>query len=232
MSLIDSDKNKEKILKKFFEISSALGCSEEVLQSAVTESGFDSKLKDIFFEDGLIDLFNFAIDVLDKKTLKEAEGIDFSEFGISGKIREFVKIRLHLVAENYNSFCQISSYLRHNPKMLSFILQKSYKFSDLVWYEIDDQSTDYNFYSKRILLSKIYLKTLSFFSKNNSVDKSLLYFDSQIQNVLKFSKVKSEIKEMIGGIFKKNNDNNLIFTKEVFKKCCLKLPFIRLYGRR
>ncbi|MFT4717755.1 MAG: ubiquinone biosynthesis protein COQ9 [Rickettsiales bacterium] len=232
MSLIDSEKNKEKILKKFFEISSTFGCSEEVLQRSITESGFDSKLKDIFFENGLIDLFNFATDVLDRKTLKEAEGIDFSELGISGKIREFVKIRLHLIADNYDSFCQISFYLRHNPKNLSFILQKSYKFSDLVWYEIGDKSTDYNFYSKRILLSKIYLKTFSFFSKNNSVDKSLLYFDSQIQNVLKFSKVKSEIKEMIGVISQKNHDNNLTFTKEVFKKCFLKLPFIRLYDGR
>ena len=234
MSLIDSDKNKEKILKKFLEISAIENCSEEILQKAIIESWFDPKLKDIFFENGLIDLFYFAFDLLNQEMLKEIAKIDLSNLGISGKIREFMKVRLELISKNYQSFRQIIFYLKHNPKSLAFSLKKSYQFADLAWYEIGDKSTDYNFYSKRILLSKIHLKTFSFFAKEKSADQALSYFDNQIKNILKFTKIKTEIKEIFSNIYSDNCGDNLTYGKEFVNKQFQKLPFIRLYynGRK
>tara|TARA_Y100000389_G_scaffold9720_1_gene9087 strand:- start:18588 stop:19286 length:699 start_codon:yes stop_codon:yes gene_type:complete len=232
MSLIDSDENKEKILKKFFEISAIEGCSNEILQRSVIESGFESRLKDILFDNGLLDLFIFANDILNKDVIKEIKMIDISNLGVSTKIRKLMEIRLGLISKNYDSFRQIIFYLKNNPKTITFSVKTSYEFSDLVWYEIGDKSTDYNFYTKRILLSKIYLRTLLYFSKNNSIDKSLLYFDSQIKNIMKFAKVKSNISNILKDLSNNNCDNNFTSSGYFLKKQLLKLPFIRLYNDR
>ncbi|MDA7705103.1 COQ9 family protein [Rickettsiales bacterium] len=234
MSLIDSDDNKNKILKKFYEISANQGCDDQTLEQSFTECNFDPKLKDIFFENGLIDLIDFAIDKIDEQTKLELDQFDFSNLGISAKIRKIIQIKLKIIDQNYAAFCSIASYLRNNFKLTSKItplfIKKSYQFADFTWYEIGDKSTDYNFYSKRILLSKIHLKTLLYFSKNNSIPNSLKYFDSQITNIIIFSKVKNELKEIFNFISCQSDKNNVQYRKDFLKQQISKLPFLRLYN--
>jgi ubiquinone biosynthesis protein COQ9 len=230
MALIDSDKNKEKILKKFLEIIENEDCSEESLKKSLIQCDFDPKLQEIFFENGILDLINFAIDLLNEENFQKFHQKNRDNLGISDKIIEIFKIRLELISKYQKPFVKIISFLRNDPKNLTFIIKKSYQFADLIWYEIGDKSTDFNFYSKRIIFSKIYLKTLNYFLKSNSIPKTLLYFEKQISYIVKFSKVKYQIKDVINNISCQSDKNRVEYSKGFFRKTICKLPFFRLYN--
>lgn len=232
MSLIDSDKNKEKILKKFLEIIENEDCSEGSLKKSLIQCDFDPALQEVFFENGVLDLISFAIDLLDKENFQKFHQKKCDNLGISAKIIEIFKIRLELISKYQKSFVKIISFLRNDPQNLTFIIKKSYKFADLIWYEIGDKSTDFNFYSKRIIFSKIYLKTLNYFLKSNSIPQTLSYFEKQISYIIKFSKVKHQIKNVVNDISCQSNKNRIKYSKDFFHKTIYKLPFFRLYNDR
>jgi ubiquinone biosynthesis protein COQ9 len=230
MSLIDSDQNKAKILKKFFEISADEGCDDKILEKSLIECGFDPNLKEIIFENGIVDLLDFASEILNQETLKEIKKTNFSNLGITAKIRKIIEIRLKLIDKNYQSFCAIILYLKKNPKNLSFSFKQSYQFANLAWYEIGDKSTDYNFYTKRILLAKIYFRILLQFSKNNSITDNLSYFDNQISNIFRFVKVKNKFSTFFNNISCQSVQDDVKNSKNFIKKQLHKIPFIRLYN--
>ncbi len=82
--------------------------------------------------------------------------------------------------------------------------------ADNFWSIIKDQSTDFNYYSKRCILSVIYTKTLIFWVDDQSENNKLTeeYLKQQISNTLKIGKCKKKIVTGIENI--------------------AKLPFIRL----
>ena len=65
------------------------------------------------------------------------------------------------------------------PQNTKILKKNLYKSVDTMWYLAGDNSTDFNFYTKRLILSGIYVSTLLiFFNKNieeaeNNIDKSL-----------------------------------------------------------
>ena len=69
-----------------------------------------------------------------------------------------------------------------------------YNISSDMWYLAGDKSTDYNFYTKRIILSgilfKLYFKILT--SKEYKEEELLRDIESEILKVGKFNKIKSE----------------------------------------
>ena len=78
-----------------------------------------------------------------------------------------------------------------------------YNISSDMWYLAGDKSTDYNFYTKRLILSgilfKLYLKILTL----RKYKEEELYQDiqSEIVKVGKFNKVKTEFLSLFGSNF-------------------------------
>ena len=69
------------------------------------------------------------------------------------------------------------------------------KYSTYMWYLAGDKSTDYNFYTKRliltVILSKLYFKILAL--KDYSLEQLEIDIKCEIKNVGKFNKLKSKI---------------------------------------
>ena len=70
-----------------------------------------------------------------------------------------------------------------------------FKISDEIWFLAGDKSTDYNFYSKRLILMNIYIHSLIYFSRkeNQNQDKLKKFVDKRIENVLLFGKIKNQV---------------------------------------
>ena len=68
--------------------------------------------------------------------------------------------------------------------------------SDLIWELIGDNSEDYNWYSKRTILSAVYASTVLFWLGDNSEgSKETWHFlDRRIEDVMSFEKVKVQLK--------------------------------------
>ena len=70
-----------------------------------------------------------------------------------------------------------------------------FKIADEIWFLSGDRSTDYNYYTKRIILMKVYAITFSFFVFDDSKDleQTKKFLDKEIDVVLKFGNFKNKL---------------------------------------
>ena len=132
-----------------------------------------------------------SVEDLDKKFLSEVkskvnkisktnEKISFllsKRFQIEKKNKDLIKIFLiHLIKSN------------NSNKVLNYI----YSVADIMWKHSNDRSVDFNYYTKRLILSSVYLKILILtFYKDNLTQKDL---DKEILKSLEHVKLISQFK--------------------------------------
>ncbi len=243
--LIDSYENKEKILKNFLKISEIEGWSERAMIQAFEESEINPSYQKIIFENGIIDLAEFFISYNNQKTYDEILKIEnFHQKKIREKIQIFLynrfiieknnKIAIRRLINfylNLKNFCNINVGVRP----VATAMKSSYLIADFIWLSIKDRSTDYNFYTKRLILSKIIIRVLLKFLNDNSneLDETRLLIDKEIEKVMKFEKMKSKFKSFVDSKFSEFDlefcDKDISF--ESIKKSLKKLPFIRLINK-
>jgi ubiquinone biosynthesis protein COQ9 len=152
------------------------------------------KIDDLHFFDKqelLIKISDLLFKYLDKKFLSEVkskvnkisktnEKISFllsKRFQIEKKNKDLIKIFLiHLIKSN------------NSNKVLNYI----YSVADIMWKHSNDRSVDFNYYTKRLILSSVYLKILILtFYKDNLTQKDL---DKEILKSLEHVKLISQFK--------------------------------------
>lgn len=236
--IIDSYENKKKILDDFLASCLMEGVSDEILRKSATNVLGKEVLLDLVFEDGVLDLIDFYIEEKNKEVadkLKKIEG--FSDFRIRDKIRAALSLRFEAEKENRDQLRQIFSFYI-NPKNLCQsgkglkpsvrILKDCYKVADFIWYEIGDSSTDFNFYTKRVTLSKIIVRCLKVFMKDDEdLSETKKIIDVEIEKVMKFEKRKAKFKAKCENFAKNHfiNEKGLVKSPREFID---ELPFFRL----
>ena len=155
---------------------------------------FLKKIGDLNFFDKqelLIKISRLLFDDLDKKFLSEVkskinkiaktnEKISFllnKRFQIEKKNKDLIKkIFIHLIKNN------------NSNKVLTYI----YSVSDIMWKYANDRSVDFNYYTKRLILSSVYLKILILsFYKDNLTQNNL---NEEISKSLEHVKLISQFK--------------------------------------
>jgi ubiquinone biosynthesis protein COQ9 len=237
--LLDSFENKEKILEKFLEIAALDGWNQESLLKALAELEIKSEFCDLIFENGLLDLNNFYIDSYNKKSAKLAGNLENKK--IREKITELLFARFEVEKNNQialqrlvNFYLNPKNFLAFElgPRPLFYALKDCYKISDFIWKSIKDSSTDFNFYTKRLTLAKIILRSFFVFVKDDSENlaKTKKIIDLEIAKIMQFEKFKSQAKGFASkhkeGIYEFvfNENGSLKSPKDLIKN----LPFIRL----
>lgn len=135
----------------------------------------------------------------EKKILKKKiEGVSSTNKKITILLNEKLKNDL----KNKN---QIKKLMKDNVKKCNREFFFIYNLSSDMWYLAGDKSTDYNFYTKRLILSgilfKLYFKILTL--KDYKKEKLSKDIDSEILKVGKFNKIKAEFSSLFenSGIF-------------------------------
>ena len=137
------------------------------------------KISSLFFED-LDKRFLTEIKSKINKITKTNEKIFFllnKRFQVEKKNKDLIKkFFIHLIKDNNSS------------KVLTYI----YSVSDIMWKYANDRSVDFNYYTKRLILSSVYLKILILsFYKDNMTQKDL---NEEISKSLEHVKLISQFK--------------------------------------
>ena len=137
------------------------------------------KISSLFFEDLDQRFLNEVKSKVDKIT-KTNEKISFllnKRLQIEKKNKDLIKkIFIHLIKDN------------NSNKVLTYI----YSVSDIMWKYANDRSVDFNYYTKRLILSSVYLKILILsFYKDNMTQKDL---NEEISKSLEHVKLISQFK--------------------------------------
>ena len=198
--LIDSLKNKQTILASFLQISAMSGWNLKNLEEALDLVNIDKKYLSIIFPNGILDVIDFYIKEGNKELAKKISYIeDFDQQKIRDKIRLCLYKRFEIEINNKKSVNNLVHFY-FDPKNLSSFstglrpsfqsLELCFSISDSIWKIIKDQSTDFNFYSKRLILSKIIWKTSSIFINDESenLTNTKKYIDNEIKKIMQFEK--------------------------------------------
>jgi ubiquinone biosynthesis protein COQ9 len=179
---------KEKILKYFYKNYQNIN--------------FDNIDKDDFFkkntrlnffekEELLLAVSSLVFEDLDKNFLKETKSNINKITKTNDKISFLLNKRFQLEARNNNLIKKIFIHLIKNNnsnKVLNYI----YSVADIIWKISSDRSVDFNYYTKRLVLSSVYLKILILiFYRDNLTEKDI---ELEIQKSLEHIKLVSQFK--------------------------------------
>lgn len=179
---------KEKILKYFYKNYQNIN--------------FDNIDKDDFFkkntglnffekEELLLAVSSLVFEDLDKNFLKETKSNINKITKTNDKISFLLNKRFQLEARNNNLIKKIFVQLIKNNnsnKLLNYI----YSVADIIWKISSDRSVDFNYYTKRLILSSVYLKILILiFYRDNLTEKDI---ELEIQKSLEHIKLVSQFK--------------------------------------
>ena len=91
------------------------------------------------------------------------------------------------------------SFLATKP----FLLKKiSLHYSNKIWFSLEDKSVDFNFYTKRYILSQIFINTLLYWRGSKGIEKTISFINSQIVALGKFGYYKSRFNKTITSLYK------------------------------
>ena len=128
---------------------------------------------------------------------KEQKPSRFKNYKINEKIKYFVIRRLMVFQNLVDKRKFFKKILK--PNLIVSTNKTLFKIADEIWFLAGDKSTDYNYYTKRIILMNIYAITFSFFVFDNSKDleRTKKFLDKEISAVLKFGNLKNKLKKNI-----------------------------------
>ena len=155
------------------------------------------EIKHKLFPKGLSSLMNELNLIINEIITQEKKPTRFKNFKINEKIKYFVVRRLMIFQNLVNKKKFFKKILEPNSLLNSYKIL--FKIADEIWFLAGDKSTDYNYYTKRIILMNIYALTFSFFVFDNSKDleKTKKFLDKEISVVLNFGNFKNKLKKSI-----------------------------------
>tara|TARA_B100000809_G_C15018308_1_gene487507 strand:+ start:416 stop:1075 length:660 start_codon:yes stop_codon:yes gene_type:complete len=182
------------------------GFNEKMLLNAAKNCKISEGKLGRLFPEGIFELKQYYFSEIDEQMLQKIKTQNYENIRVRDKIFNGVLIRLDLFKKNKTSIKYIFVSESSNPiKSLKHL----WRTSDLIWKSAGDSSTDYNHYTKRLLLSWVYITTLIcwFNDKSRNINDTKLFLNRRIDEVLEFGKQSGKIKSKIS---KLNITNKLI----------------------
>ncbi len=169
------------------------GWSKAVLAAAIEEAEIDPAMAELAFPhgvDNLIKTYSAAGDAAMLAALPKPDGLK-----IRARITEAVWQRLLADADNIEAARRAAGYLSvpGRQKLAADLLFIS---AHHMWRWAGDEATDYNYYSKRLILSGVITATRLYWFDDNSDDfaNTRAFLERRIENVMQFEKVKAKAK--------------------------------------
>jgi len=170
--------------------------------------GFDGWLESVFTQikiEGDIADFHDALDVAlyfsdwadNRMTEKIAAMKAFEDLKIREKIFTGVKTRLDVLLPHKQAVKGSVRFMASSPLRGRHVPQMLWRTADQIWFLAGDKATDYNHYTKRMLLSGVLATTTSFWLRDeseNHVDTEA-FLHKRIENVLSFGKMVGKVKK-------------------------------------
>ena len=201
---VNLNKLRYQVLIKAKEHVSKCGWDDKLFYSIAAKSKFKFSEIAALFPEGYITLLEMYLDTINNQMTEDSKKIDLIRLKVHERIKELVILRLKIMSREKELIAKTFFHLLlpQNFKIASRCL---YQAVDQIWFVAGDNSTDFNFYSKRAILASIYSMVMLHFVNNNILDQTIELLNKQLKRVSKIPKIKNRlvnIKKTIPQIFK------------------------------
>jgi len=201
---MDKEKAAEEIIKNALPNVPFEGWTHTVLGKAAEAAGYKKTDVVRVFPEGAIGAVDEYSRICDREMLAVLADYNFETMKIRERIAAAVRLRLEL--QTHHREAVRKAVAMHNmPFYAHRGLRALYETVDHIWYAIGDNSTDFNFYTKRLTLAGVYSATLLFWLNDHSAgcEATWEFLNRRIENVMKIEKAKKQIRNWLSGSVKK-----------------------------
>ncbi len=173
------------------------GWTQATLQKAARAAGY--KASDVIrvFPGGAIDAVDRYSAIADAQMLETLKQYSLTTMKIRERIATAVRARLD-ACEPGREAVRKAVAMHAMPFYAHRGLRNLYRTVDDIWYACGDTSTDFNFYTKRLMLAAVYSSTLLIWLDDNSPGKAVTweFLDRRIEDVMKIEGAKHKLRKM------------------------------------
>lgn len=195
-----TDPRIQTVLYKLLPLAADQGWSAATLKQAGQLAGETPHAMRRLFPHGINSALSAWQRLLDTQTVQRVTLTGWESDRVRDKIAQAVWTRLELTAEHPEAFQQATRQRLWHP---GFVLNDLWRSSDALWTLAGDTSTDYNHYSKRVLLSKLLLKTTLSYLGDTSPNyaDTRAYLTSQIEQIIAMGQTLGKAKPVLNTLW-------------------------------
>ena len=192
---------KQAVLKAALGDVASDGFTAKLLERAGDAAGVRGDALARLFPDGPLSLVEAFSEACDAEMEKRLAKLKLPTMKIRERIAAAVMARLGALAPHKQAARRAAAFLTLPPHA-GLGAKLLYRTVDRMWRAAGDNSTDFNFYTKRAILAGVYSATLMRWFTDDSEDESVTreFLDRRIENVMQFEKLKARMKEQAKGL--------------------------------
>jgi ubiquinone biosynthesis protein COQ9 len=189
-----TDTWREKILAEALDHVAFDGWYDKTLKAAADKVGAsDADLK-AAFPRGVADALLFFSSEADRHAVEAIEKADLKSMRVRERVTFAVRKRIEAV-KKHKEAARRGAAVFALPQHALDGTTAVYRTVDALWRAVGDTSADFNFYTKRALLSGVYTTTILhwFADTSEGFEDTWKFLDSRIENVMQIEKVKAQV---------------------------------------
>ena len=173
------------------------GWGDKAVLAAAKDLGVDPVVARNAFPGGAIEMIEFHSLLADRRMVAEFGSTDRSELKLREKVALAVRLRLQANMAHREAIRRAVATLAL-PIHATLAARLLYRTVDAVWHAVGDRSTDYNFYTKRMLLAGVYSATVLFWINDKSADgaETWAFLDRRIADVMQIPKAMARLNKI------------------------------------
>lgn len=188
---------RELILSRMLARAPFDGWTSRTLADAAHEAGMGKAEMAAAFPGGVSDILRYWSDQSDADMLDAMKAPAFARLRIREKVAFAVRARLDALRPHKEAARRAAATLAL-PIYAALGAKLAWKTADAIWRGLGDKSTDFNFYSKRGILTGVWTSTFACWladdTENEAPTKAFL--DARIENVMQIEKAKAEFRKL------------------------------------
>jgi ubiquinone biosynthesis protein COQ9 len=169
------------------------GLKQNTFKDVSNKYKLDLNETQLLFPEGNVDLIKFALEQLNGELEDYCKKINLIRLPTHKRIKKVLLSKICLM--NRDKFFYRTIFLNLLiPKRYFSLPKQLYNSVDQIWFIAGDSSVDFNFYTKRLILSGIYSRIMLFFFNNDDQVGLERILDENLKRVAKIPKIKSKFK--------------------------------------
>ena len=175
------------------------GWTDKAVEAGTAAAGIAAGEAAALFPGGVAALREFLDDWADRRMVEALRASDLAALRLHQRVALGVKLRLRVLAP-WREPVRAALAARLRPSGPLAAARAVWRTADLIWWEAGDGATDFNFYTKRALLSAVLADTLLYWLGDASPDAadSETYVDRRIADAGRITRFRRRAETIAG----------------------------------
>ncbi len=168
------------------------GWTRAALALAADQGGVDPDIAALAFGEGAVGMIDAWFAYVDAQMIAALPRETLAGMKVRARIAEQIEARLAVLAPDRDALRRALSILAL-PTNVARAARLGWRTADLIWRQAGDSATDYNHYTKRLILCGVYAATITYFLDDESEDHAdtRAFLARRIEGIMRFEKAKA-----------------------------------------